>query len=79
MVERLTDNQEVTGSSPVPATIFTCSLCNSDIDTDAESCAQGFIGVMPFTLCTVCLNGMTEMVESRCYTCCMQEREDEDD
>lgn len=47
-----------------------CSLCDCETNDD-EGCVDFFIGILPFTLCPFCWNGLAEAFECHepCYHC----------
>ena len=46
-----------------------CNICQGEADLENEGGIQGYIGIIPFTLCVWCYAGMTDMVESMCENC----------
>ena len=46
-----------------------CNICQGEADLENEGGVQGYIGIIPFTLCVWCYAGMTDMVESMCENC----------
>ena len=52
-----------------------CNICEGVADLEKEGGIQGYIGILPFTLCVWCYAGMTDMVQSTCETCQLNEEE----
>ena len=40
-----------------------CNICQCDFDIELEGGIQGFIGVIAFTLCPMCYNGLMDMYD----------------
>ena len=40
-----------------------CSICQCDFDMELEGGVQGYIGIIPFSLCPMCFSGMMDMFE----------------
>ena len=49
--------------------MVTCNICEGEADLENEGGIQGYIGIIPFTLCVWCHAGMTDMVQSLCENC----------
>jgi len=41
----------------------TCNICSCDFDIESEGGIQGYIGVLPFSLCPMCYSGLMDMYE----------------
>ena len=55
--------------------MVTCNICEGEADLENEGGIQGYIGILPFALCVWCRAGMTDMVQSTCETCQLNEEE----
>ena len=40
-----------------------CSICHCDFDMESEGGIQGYIGIIPFSLCPMCFSGLMDMYE----------------
>lgn len=40
-----------------------CSICSCEFDIEAEGGIQGYIGVIPFSLCSMCYSGLMDMYD----------------
>ena len=40
-----------------------CNICHCDFDIESEGGIQGYIGIIPFSLCPMCFSGMMDMYE----------------
>jgi len=58
-----------------PVTHDKCSLCDVDFDIENEGGIKGDIGMMPFSLCILCMNAMCEMAENLSGCTCDAARE----
>ena len=45
-----------------PGLIFTCSICDSEFDMDAEGGIAGSFGILPVAFCVWCYASITDMV-----------------
>ena len=41
----------------------TCNICTCEFDIEAEGGMQGYIGIIPFSLCPMCFSGIMDMFE----------------
>jgi len=41
----------------------TCNICTCEFDIEAEGGVQGYIGIIPFSLCPMCYSGLMDMYE----------------
>ena len=41
----------------------TCNICTCDFDIETEGGVQGYLGVIPFSLCPMCYSGLMDMYE----------------
>ena len=41
----------------------TCNICSCEFDIESEGGVQGFIGIIPFSLCPMCYSGLMDMYE----------------
>ena len=55
--------------------MVTCNICAGPVDLENEGGIQGYIGILSFALCVWCHAGMTDMVQSTCETCQLNEEE----
>ena len=55
--------------------MVTCNICAGTVNLEDEGGIQGYIGILPFALCVTCYAGITDMVESMCQTCQLNEEE----
>jgi len=44
----------------------TCNICTCDFDIESEGGIQGYIGIIPFSLCPMCYSGLMDMYEQLC-------------
>lgn len=40
-----------------------CNICSCEFDIESEGGVQGFIGILPFSLCPMCYNGLMDMYD----------------
>ena len=40
-----------------------CNICHCDFDIESEGGMQGYIGIIPFSLCPMCYSGIMDMFE----------------
>jgi len=40
-----------------------CSICHCEFDMESEGGIQGYIGIIPFSLCPMCYSGLMDMYE----------------
>jgi len=40
-----------------------CKICDCDFDIELEGGIQGYIGIIPFSLCPMCYSGLMDMYE----------------
>jgi len=40
-----------------------CNICTCDFDIESEGGIQGYIGIIPFSLCPMCYSGLMDMYE----------------
>ena len=40
-----------------------CKICNCEFDIELEGGIQGYIGIIPFSLCPMCYSGLMDMYE----------------
>jgi len=40
-----------------------CNICECDFDMESEGGVQGYIGIIPFSLCPMCYSGLMDMYE----------------
>ena len=40
-----------------------CSICHCEFDMESEGGIQGYIGIIPFSLCPMCFSGMMDMYD----------------
>ena len=40
-----------------------CNICSCEIDMESEGGVQGYIGILPFSLCPMCYSGLMDMYE----------------
>jgi hypothetical protein len=50
----------------------TCSICSCKFDIDGEGGVRGDIGILPFSLCPTCYNGMLDMAEKLAPNACVE-------
>ena len=55
--------------------MITCNICAGVVDLENEGGIQGYLGILSFALCVTCYAGMTDMVQSTCETCQLNEEE----
>ena len=55
--------------------MVTCNICAGPVKLEDEGGIQGYIGILPFALGVWCHAGMTDMVQSTCETCQLNEEE----
>tara|TARA_R100000353_G_scaffold49177_3_gene39067 strand:+ start:2237 stop:2446 length:210 start_codon:yes stop_codon:yes gene_type:complete len=41
----------------------TCNICSCEFDIESEGGVQGFIGILPFSLCPMCYSGLMDMYQ----------------
>lgn len=41
----------------------TCNICTCEFDIESEGGMQGYIGIIPFSLCPMCFSGIMDMFE----------------
>ena len=41
----------------------TCNICTCAFDIESEGGMQGYIGIIPFSLCPMCFSGIMDMFE----------------
>ena len=41
----------------------TCSICECDFDMESEGGVQGYLGIIPFSLCPMCYSGLMDMYD----------------
>ena len=41
----------------------TCSICHCEFDIESEGGIQGYIGIIPFSLCSMCYSGLMDMYD----------------
>jgi hypothetical protein len=41
----------------------TCNICTCEFDIESEGGIQGYIGIIPFSLCPMCYSGLMDMYE----------------
>jgi hypothetical protein len=40
-----------------------CKICDCEFDIELEGGIQGYIGIIPFSLCPMCYSGLMDMYE----------------
>ena len=40
-----------------------CSICECDFDMESEGGVQGYLGIIPFSLCPMCYSGLMDMYD----------------
>ena len=40
-----------------------CNICHCDFDIESEGGIQGYIGIIPFSLCPMCFSGLMDMYD----------------
>jgi len=40
-----------------------CNICSCEFDMESEGGVQGYIGILPFSLCPMCYSGLMDMYE----------------
>jgi hypothetical protein len=40
-----------------------CNICSCEFDIESEGGVQGFIGIIPFSLCPMCYSGLMDMYD----------------
>ena len=40
-----------------------CNICSCEFDIESEGGVQGFIGIIPFSLCPMCYSGIMDMYD----------------
>ena len=43
--------------------VDTCKICECEFDIELEGGIQGYIGIIPFSLCPMCYSGLMDMYE----------------
>ena len=43
--------------------ILNCNICSCEFDIESEGGVQGFIGIIPFSLCPMCYSGLMDMYD----------------
>ena len=38
-----------------------CNICSCEFDVESEGGVQGYIGILPFSLCPMCYGGLEDM------------------
>ena len=56
-----------------PENECTCNICHCNFDIQAEGGIDGFLGVLPFSLCSMCHSGLDMMYTE--FHGCFQEDE----
>lgn len=41
----------------------TCNICSCEFDIASEGGVQGYIGILPFSLCPMCFSGLMDMFD----------------
>lgn len=40
-----------------------CNICHCDFDIETEGGIQGYLGILPFSLCPMCFSGLMDMYD----------------
>ena len=40
-----------------------CNICSCEVDIEAEGGVQGYLGIIPFSLCPMCYSGLMDMYD----------------
>lgn len=40
-----------------------CNICHCEFDIETEGGIQGYLGIIPFSLCPMCYSGMMDMYD----------------
>jgi hypothetical protein len=40
-----------------------CSICSCEFDIELEGGIQGYLGIIPFSLCPMCYSGLMDMYD----------------
>jgi len=43
-----------------------CSICSCEFDIELEGGIQGYLGIIPFSLCPMCYSGLMDMYDQLC-------------
>lgn len=41
----------------------TCNICSCEFDIESEGGIQGYLGILPFSLCPMCFSGLMDMYD----------------
>lgn len=41
----------------------TCNICSCEFDIESEGGIQGYLGILPFSLCPMCYSGLMDMYD----------------
>jgi len=41
----------------------TCNICSCEFDIETEGGIQGYLGILPFSLCPMCFSGLMDMYD----------------
>ena len=47
----------------MPETDIKCNICHCEFDIESEGGIQGYIGIIPFSLCSMCYSGLMDMYD----------------
>lgn len=40
-----------------------CNICSCEFDIESEGGVQGYLGILPFSLCPMCYSGLMDMYD----------------